>query len=199
MCSGCHLAPGMKRTEISRGLYPRAPELRHKTDLTPAEQFWIVKHGVKMTGMPYRSKRSFKEGTFSKLGKVLPDGAQLRVTNVIIAGDMAVVELVSDASARNGMRFDNHYCWVTRFHRIFFGGAYLEVDGERFDARNSPALRERHISARPARMKVAVKPDTEPPCSRPLRRATGAGCAKKATGRRIQLLLVMRLFRSRNL
>ena len=52
MCSDCHLAPGMKRTEISRGLYPRAPELRHKSDLTPAEQFWIVKHGVKMTGMP---------------------------------------------------------------------------------------------------------------------------------------------------
>ena len=52
MCSGCHLAPGMKRTEISRGLYPRAPELRRQTDLTPAEQFWIVKHGVKMTGMP---------------------------------------------------------------------------------------------------------------------------------------------------
>ena len=52
MCSGCHLAPGMKRTEISRGLYPRAPELRRKTDLTPAEQFWVIKHGVKMTGMP---------------------------------------------------------------------------------------------------------------------------------------------------
>lgn len=52
MCSGCHLAPGMKRTEISRGLYPRAPELRRNTDLTPAEQFWIVKHGLKMTGMP---------------------------------------------------------------------------------------------------------------------------------------------------
>jgi hypothetical protein len=139
----------------------------------------------------YRSKRSFNDGTFSKLGKVLPDGAQLRVTNVISAGDMAVVELVSDASARNGMRFDNHYCWVTRFHRIFFGGAYLEGRwGEVRCERNSPALRERHISARPARMKVAVKPDTEPPCSRPLRRATGAGCAKKAAGRSIQLLLV---------
>jgi len=164
----------------------------------PTNVDWTVM-GTHLLVGHYRSKRSFKEGTFSKLGKVLPDGAQLRVTNVIIAGDMAVVELVSDASARNGMRFDNHYCWVTRFHRNFFGGAYLEVDGERFDARNSPALRERHISARPARMKVAVKPDTEPPCSRPLRRATGAGCAKKATGRRIQLLLVMRLFRSRNL
>src|SRR6476659_9583129 len=52
MCSSCHLAPGMKRTEIARGLYPRAPELRRKAELTPAEQFWVVKHGVKMTGMP---------------------------------------------------------------------------------------------------------------------------------------------------
>ena len=42
-----HLAPGMKRTEISQGLYPRAPELRRKTTLTPAEQFWVVKHGIK--------------------------------------------------------------------------------------------------------------------------------------------------------
>src|SRR5262245_9983208 len=52
MCSLCHLAPGMKRTEISRGLYPRAPELRRKRSLTPAEQFWVVKHGLKVTGLP---------------------------------------------------------------------------------------------------------------------------------------------------
>ena len=52
MCSSCHLAPGMERTEISLGLYPRAPELRRKTSLNAAEQFWIIKHGVKMTGMP---------------------------------------------------------------------------------------------------------------------------------------------------
>jgi mono/diheme cytochrome c family protein len=52
MCSACHLAPGMKRTEISRGLYPRAPELRRGSRLTPAEEFWVVKHGTKMSGMP---------------------------------------------------------------------------------------------------------------------------------------------------
>jgi mono/diheme cytochrome c family protein len=52
MCAGCHLAPGMKRTEISRGLYPRAPDLRRGSRSTPAEDFWVVKHGVKMTGMP---------------------------------------------------------------------------------------------------------------------------------------------------
>ena len=52
MCSDCHLAPGMKRTEVSRGLYPRAPELRRGSTLTPAEEFWVVKHGIKMSGMP---------------------------------------------------------------------------------------------------------------------------------------------------
>jgi mono/diheme cytochrome c family protein len=52
MCSGCHLAPGMEKTEISRGLYPMAPELRRAVHLTPAEEFWVVKHGVKMSGMP---------------------------------------------------------------------------------------------------------------------------------------------------
>jgi mono/diheme cytochrome c family protein len=52
MCGSCHLAPGTKRTEISRGLYPRAPELRRGSALTPGEEFWVVKHGIKMTGMP---------------------------------------------------------------------------------------------------------------------------------------------------
>jgi uncharacterized protein len=72
---------------------------------------WIVMGTHPLAGH-YLSKRAFQEGTFSKLGKVLPDGAKLRVTNLIVAGGTAVVELVSDAIARNGMRFDNHYCWV---------------------------------------------------------------------------------------
>ena len=27
MCSGCHLGPGVEQSEMSQGLYPRAPEL----------------------------------------------------------------------------------------------------------------------------------------------------------------------------
>lgn len=63
----------------------------------------------------YKSKTEFIAGTFTKLGKVLPNGTQLRVTNVVVADSIAVVELLSAATARNGMRFDNHYCWVVRF------------------------------------------------------------------------------------
>ncbi len=52
MCTGCHLGPGLERTELSQGLYPAAPELAKGDDLSPAEQFWTIKHGVKLTAMP---------------------------------------------------------------------------------------------------------------------------------------------------
>ena len=52
MCSGCHLAPGMEKTEISQGLYPQAPELARGAEHSPAQQFWMIKHGVKLSAMP---------------------------------------------------------------------------------------------------------------------------------------------------
>lgn len=52
MCSGCHLGPGAEKSEMSQGLYPQAPELALGSDRTPAEQFWTIKHGVKLSAMP---------------------------------------------------------------------------------------------------------------------------------------------------
>jgi mono/diheme cytochrome c family protein len=53
MCTGCHLAPGMKETEMRAGLYPKPPNLiDHGAHRPAAQQFWIIKHGLKMTGMP---------------------------------------------------------------------------------------------------------------------------------------------------
>ncbi len=63
----------------------------------------------------YHSKQEFLAGTFAKLHKVLPDGTQLSTRNILIDGDWAIVELRSMATALDGMRFDNHYCWLCRF------------------------------------------------------------------------------------
>ena len=52
MCTSCHLGPGLERTEISQGIYPRAPELARGIAISPAEEFWVIKHGIKMTAMP---------------------------------------------------------------------------------------------------------------------------------------------------
>ena len=51
MCTGCHLAPGMADTELSRGLYPAPPNLSKET-VDAASAFWIIKHGIKASGMP---------------------------------------------------------------------------------------------------------------------------------------------------
>ena len=53
MCVGCHLAPGVEQTELSQALYPAPPNLaKIGIDAGPASAFWVIKHGIKATGMP---------------------------------------------------------------------------------------------------------------------------------------------------
>lgn len=53
MCIGCHLAPGMDKTELSQALYPSPPDLTQVGVIgNPAAAFWTIKHGIKATGMP---------------------------------------------------------------------------------------------------------------------------------------------------
>src|SRR6266851_5169601 len=52
-CAVCHGAPGVPKGDIAHGLNPQPPDLTHASDhYTPPELFWILKHGIKMTGMP---------------------------------------------------------------------------------------------------------------------------------------------------
>lgn len=69
MCTQCHLKPGQKESEFTLGLYPKPPNLAmsaeghghaHGTSdgdahedasANAARQFWIVKHGIKASGM----------------------------------------------------------------------------------------------------------------------------------------------------
>ena len=76
----------------------------------------------------YHSKADFVSHTFEKLNKVLPQGAELYVEHALVSGEWAVVELHSLATAKNGFRFDNRYCWVCRFEdeKIVEVRAYLD-------------------------------------------------------------------------
>jgi mono/diheme cytochrome c family protein len=51
MCTSCHLAPGMHDSEIRPGLYPQPPNLSQQHFDAKAE-FWVIKHGLKMSAMP---------------------------------------------------------------------------------------------------------------------------------------------------
>jgi mono/diheme cytochrome c family protein len=53
MCTPCHGAPGKERGVIGKGLQPPAPDLSGAAQhWKRAELFWVVKNGIKMTGMP---------------------------------------------------------------------------------------------------------------------------------------------------
>ena len=61
-CAVCHGAPGVPKGDIARGLYPPPPDLANTAPLySPGELFWIIKHGIKMTGMPAWSDHSDEE------------------------------------------------------------------------------------------------------------------------------------------
>jgi hypothetical protein len=52
-CVACHGAPAIAREQWVSGMEPSPPYLLDATSKwTPSELFWIVKNGIKMTGMP---------------------------------------------------------------------------------------------------------------------------------------------------
>jgi mono/diheme cytochrome c family protein len=53
-CAICHGNDGSGDTEVGRGLYPRAPDMRQPAtqSLPDGELFYIIENGVRLTGMP---------------------------------------------------------------------------------------------------------------------------------------------------
>ena len=86
MCMGCHLAPGMAATEMSRGLYPAPPDLSKET-VESAAAFWVIKHGIKASGMPAWGKNMSDEYIWNmaaflqELPKLSPEQFQAMVAS----------------------------------------------------------------------------------------------------------------------
>ena len=66
-CATCHGNDGRTPTDMGRGLYPRAPglgsnEVQHWSD---PEMFWIIRNGIRLTGMPAFGKQLTDQETWS--------------------------------------------------------------------------------------------------------------------------------------
>ncbi len=53
-CASCHANDGSGNTELGRGLFPRAPDMRaaQTQDKTDGDLYWIIENGIRLTGMP---------------------------------------------------------------------------------------------------------------------------------------------------
>src|ERR671916_3370254 len=83
---------------------------------------WTVMGTHPLAGT-YHTKADFLTHTFARLNKILKEGVVLRVTNLLVDGDRAAVEMESLSTALNGKPFDNTYCWIVHFSN----GTIVEV------------------------------------------------------------------------
>jgi thiosulfate dehydrogenase len=80
-CAGCHGSPANQETQLGHSLYPPAPQFfKDAPDMPDHENFYIIEHGVRWTGMPswdrtLSDQQMWQLTTFlSSIGK-LPPGA----------------------------------------------------------------------------------------------------------------------------
>lgn len=104
MCTGCHLGPGLEKSEMSQGLYPQAPELAGGTNHSAAEQFWIIKHGIKLSAMPAWGKTHDDQliwdmvAFIRQLPKMTPEQYKAAIASAPADHD----EMMKDMPAMNG-------------------------------------------------------------------------------------------------
>ena len=53
-CAVCHAPDGSGETEMGRGMWPKAPDMRLSAtqEMSDGELFWIIENGIRFTGMP---------------------------------------------------------------------------------------------------------------------------------------------------
>ena len=95
MCAACHTPPGGSPTALARGLNPPAIDLTEAArKRSPAELFWVTKHGIRMTGMPAWGPTHSEEELTPVVALItrFPDFADHDYENLLAAAREAGVE-----------------------------------------------------------------------------------------------------------
>lgn len=105
-CTHCHGGPGVAPDAYSLGMMPApSPIVKIGRERTPEDIFWVIKHGVKMSGMPAWQYRLNEEDTWSvvalikRLPTLTPNEyarLQARATDTIDVSALPAAEVTID-------------------------------------------------------------------------------------------------------
>jgi mono/diheme cytochrome c family protein len=117
-CQQCHGAPGVAPEPFALGMTPVPVPLVHTARAwTPAEMFWVVKEGIKMTGMPAWKYRLSDEDMWSVVAflpaMALMTPAEFARLQVSPTKEGPRKELPEKPSAKRGEQAINQYACVT--------------------------------------------------------------------------------------
>ena len=117
-CLQCHGGPSVAPAPFALGMTPVPVPLVHTARAwTPAEMFWVVKEGIKMTGMPAWKYRMTDEETWSvvaflpAMARMTPE--EFRNLSVGPPERLRSEASLEEPSAKRGERAINQYACVT--------------------------------------------------------------------------------------
>lgn len=103
MCVECHLAPGKSSSEIRQGLYPEPPDLSREVGTgQAARQFWVIKHGIKASGMPAWSRGGIEDESIWDMV------AFMQKMPTLNAEQYTALVAASDGHSHGGLPGDTH-------------------------------------------------------------------------------------------
>lgn len=91
-CIQCHAGPGIAQAEFARHMRPEPPDLTEAaSEWNDAELFWIVQHGIKMTGMPAFGPTHNEDQLWAMVAFVrrLPDMTESQFKELTASGENA--------------------------------------------------------------------------------------------------------------
>lgn len=89
-CVTCHGAPGFERAGYAEPMRPRPPMLAEEAgEWTDRQLFWIIEHGIKMSGMPAFGETHGDEEIWSLVAflRRLPDLSAAEIEDLMPASD----------------------------------------------------------------------------------------------------------------
>lgn len=91
-CAACHGAPGVPQSPVVLQMTPSPPRLEDKVaEWSDEELFWIVKHGIKYSGMPAWPTQERDDEVWAQVAflRALPDMTRAEYAELALGGGLA--------------------------------------------------------------------------------------------------------------
>ncbi len=75
---------------------------------------WTITGTNVLSGL-YASRQDFVDNAIKKLQVSLEGGIKMKISNIYVDGDTAIIEMEAIAKAKRGHDYDNQYVWIQRF------------------------------------------------------------------------------------
>ena len=95
-CAACHGAPGVPQSPVVKAMTPTPPRLEEKIgEWTDQELFWIVKHGIKYSGMPAWPTQKRDDEVWAQVAflRALPEMTREEYADLAVGGGLADDEI----------------------------------------------------------------------------------------------------------